>query len=250
VHLAGRPHHAPNASADALDARRHYSADVEPGAVADFLAESPLFACLSPQDRLSLASRMRPRQFSRDEVVFHRDDPAGQVFLITSGTVKVSVPDEQGHEVVVALERGGDVFGELALFDEGPRSATVTALTETHALALARQDFISTLERNPDAMRRMLALLVKTVRHSTGHLEDLVFLDLPGRVAKCLLDLADASGGDQVDLTQEDLAGFVGATRVSVNRVLADLEKRDAIKIGRRNIKLKDRALLQSEIRY
>ena len=81
-------------------------------------------------------------------------------------------------------------------------------------------------------------------------MEDLVFLDLPGRVAKCLLDLADASGGDQVDLTQEDLAGFVGATRVSVNRVLADLERRDAIKIGRRNIKLRDRTILQSEIRY
>ena len=223
---------------------------MESAQVADFLAESPLFACLSDLDRLALAAKMRPRQFARDEVVFHRDDPAGQVFLITSGTVKVSIPDEQGHEVVVALERGGDVFGDLALFDDGPRSATVTALTETHTLALARQDFISTLERNPDAMRRMLALLVKTIRHSTGHIEDLVFLDLPGRVAKCLLDLADAAGSDQVDLTQEDLAAFVGATRVSVNRVLADLEKRNAIKIGRRNIQLKDRALLQNDVRY
>ncbi|HKC83348.1 MAG TPA: Crp/Fnr family transcriptional regulator, partial [bacterium] len=126
----------------------------------------------------------------------------------------------------------------------------VTALTETHTLALARQEFIATLERNPDAMRRMLALLVKTIRHSTGHIEDLVFLDLPGRVAKCLLDLADAAGSDQVDLTQEDLAAFVGATRVSVNRVLAELEKRSAIKIGRRHIQLKDRTLLQDEIRY
>jgi CRP-like cAMP-binding protein len=152
--------------------------------------------------------------------------------------------------VVVALERGGDVFGELALFDEGPRSATVTALTETHTLALARQEFIAALERNPDAMRRMLSLLVRTVRRSTGHVEDLVFLDLPGRVAKCLLDLAEAAGSDQVDLTQEDLAGFVGATRVSVNRVLADLEKRGAIKIGRRHLELKDRALLQGDIRY
>ena len=233
-----------------LDAGRHYSADVDATAIADFLAESPHFACLSADDRLALASKMRPRQFARDEVVFHRDDAAGQVFLIASGTVKVSVPDEQGHEVVIALERGGDVFGELALFDEGPRSATVTALTETHTLALARQEFLTTLERNPDAMRRMLALLVKTVRHSTGHVEDLVFLDLPGRVAKCLLDLAEASGGNQVDLTQEDLASFVGATRVSVNRVLADLENRGGIKIGRRHIQLKDRALLQSEIRY
>ena len=219
-------------------------------AVADYLGESPLFACLSPEDRMTLAGKMRPRHFARDEVIFHNDDPAGQVFLITSGTVKVSVPDEQGREVVVALERGGDVFGELALFDDGPRSATVTAITETHTLALARQEFIGTLERNPDAMRRMLALLVKTVRRSTGHVEDLVFLDLPGRVAKCLLDLADASGTDQIDMTQEDLAGFVGATRVSVNRVLADLEKRGAIKIGRRNLRLKDRAILQTDIRY
>jgi len=223
---------------------------VDSAQVADFLAESPLFACLNDMDRLALAGRMRPRQFGRDEVIFHRDDPASQVFLITSGTVKVSIPDEQGREVVIALERGGDVFGDLALFDEGPRSATVTALTETHTLALARQDFLATLERNPDAMRRMLALLVKTIRHSTGHVEDLVFLDLPGRVAKCLLDLSEAAGSDQVDLTQEDLAGFVGATRVSVNRVLADLEKRGAIKIGRRHIQLKDRSLLQADIRY
>ncbi len=99
-------------------------------------------------------------------------------------------------------------------------------------------------------MRRMLTLLVRTVRRSTGHVEDLVFLDLPGRVAKCLLGLAEAAGSDQVDLTQEDLAAFVGATRVSVNRVLADLEKRGAIKIGRRHLELKDRALLQGDIRY
>ena len=225
-------------------------APVDVGAVADYLGESPLFACLSAHDRLELAGKMRPRHFARDEVVFHNDDPAGQVFLITSGTVKVSVPDEQGREVLVALERGGDVFGELALFDDGPRSATVTAITETHTLALARQEFLGALERNPDAMRRMLALLVKTVRRSTGHVEDLVFLDLPGRVAKCLIDLADAAGSERIDLTQEDLAGFVGATRVSVNRVLADLERRGAIKIGRRSLVLTDRAVLQGDIRY
>src|SRR5258708_9767610 len=157
---AGAPRDHPNASRDALDAWRHYSADVDTGAVADYLEESPLFACLSPEDRLALAGKMRPRHFARDEVIFHSDDPAGHVFLITSGTVKVSVPDEQGREVVVPLERGGDVFGELALFDDSPRSATVTAITETHTLALSRHEFIAVLERNPDATRRMLALLV------------------------------------------------------------------------------------------
>ena len=218
--------------------------------IADYLGENPVFACLAGPDRLAVAARMRLRQFARDEIVFHRDDPAGHVFLITAGTVKISVPDDMGHEVLVALERGGDVFGELALFDDSPRSATVTAITETFALALSRADFIGVLERNPEAMRKMLGLLARMVRRSTGHVEDLVFLDLPGRVAKCLLDLADASGTDQVDLTQEDLGGFVGATRVSVNRVLADLERRGAITVGRRHISLADRELLRQEIRH
>ena len=218
--------------------------------IADYLAESPLFACLTATDRLALAGKMRPRHFARDEIIFHRDDEAGHVFLIAAGTVKVSVPDDAGHEVVIALERGGDVFGDLALFDGAPRSATVTAITETTALALGRTDFMSVLERNPDAMRKMLGLLAKTLRRSTGHVEDLVFLDLPGRVAKCLLDISEASGTDQVDLTQEDLAAFVGAARVSVNRVLADLESRKAIRIARRHIEIADRELLKSDVRY
>ena len=218
--------------------------------IADFLAESPLFACLTVSERLAIAGKMRPRHFARDEIVFHRDDEAGQVFLIVAGTVKVSVPDETGRGVVIALERGGDVFGELALFDEATRSATVTAITDTSALALGRADFMSVLEANPDAMRRMLGLLAKTVRRSTGHVEDLVFLDLAGRVAKCLLDISDASGTDRVELTQEDLAAFVGAARVSVNRVLAEFESRHAIVIGRRHLDIADRDVLKREIRY
>ena len=218
--------------------------------VAEYLSVSPLFACLSADDRLHLAQRMRSRRFARDEVIFHRDDPASHLYVIVAGTVKIALPDENGREVVVAIERGGDEFGELALFDDSPRSATVTALTETECLLLARKDFMEALDRNHDAMRQMLGLLARMVRRSSGRVEDLVFLDLPGRVAKCLLDLSEAGGKGEVDLTQEDLAAFVGATRVSVNRVLAELEKRGAISIGRRNIKVKDAALLQGDIRY
>jgi CRP-like cAMP-binding protein len=223
---------------------------VDASRTADLLNESPLFACLGQADRLALAARMRPRHFARDEVVFHEADEGGQVFLIVAGTVKISIPDETGREVVIALERGGDVFGELALFDDAPRSATVTAITETSTLSLGRADFMAVLERNPDAMRRMLVMLAKIVRRSTGHVEDLVFLDLAGRVAKCLLDISESSGTDQVDLTQEDLAGFVGAARVSVNRALADLEGRRAIRIGRRHIEIVDREQLRRDIRH
>lgn len=218
--------------------------------VAEYLSISPLFACLSADDRLLLAQRMRSKRFARDEVIFHRDDPASHLYVIVAGTVKIALPDENGREVVVALERGGDEFGELALFDDSPRSATVTALAETECLLLARKDFMEALDRNHDAMRKMLGLLAQMVRRSSGRVEDLVFLDLPGRVAKCLLDVSEAGGKGEVDLTQEDLAAFVGATRVSVNRVLADLEKRGAISIGRRHIKVKDAALLQGDIQY
>jgi CRP/FNR family transcriptional regulator, cyclic AMP receptor protein len=224
---------------------------VDPGLVADYLSDNPLFACLDHDDRVALAARMRTKRYGRHEVIFHRDDPAGHLYVIAAGTVKVSLPDESGREVVVALQRGGEAFGELALFDEGTRSATVTALTETVVLLLARQDFMSVLERNTEAMRKMLALLAQTVRRSSGRVEDLVFLDLPGRVAKCLLDQSELDAGRrELDLTQDDLAAFVGATRVSVNRVLADLERRGAITIGRGHIEITDADLLAKDIRY
>ena len=194
---------------------------------------------------------MRAKHFQRNEVIFHHDDPAGHVYLIASGTVKVSVPEEGGQEVVIALHRGGDVFGEISLFDEGPRSATVTAMTETTTFALANHDFMDVLRGSPDAMRQLLALLARRIRLSTGHIEDLVFLDLHGRVAKLLLDQNELMGTPNViELTQEDLASFVGATRVAVNRVLVDLERQGAVKLGRGQVDLIDLALLKKAIRY
>ena len=219
--------------------------------VADYLALSPVFAPLSASERHELALRMRSRHFGRNEVVFHRDDPGGHVFLIASGTVKISVQEEDGQEVVVALARGGDVFGELALFDDGPRSATVTALTETVAYALAKSDFTAIVERNPAAMRQLLATLARRIRRSTGHIEDLVFLDLPGRVAKFLVDQNELSGSTGiVRLTQEDVAAFVGATRVATNRVLVELERRGFVRLGRGHIDIVDPEKLKNEVRH
>jgi CRP/FNR family transcriptional regulator len=223
---------------------------VDASQIADVLAHSPVFAPLGQRERLELAARMRSKHFQRNEVIFHRDDPAGHVYLIASGTVKVSVPEESGQEVVIALHRGGDVFGEISLFDEGPRSATVTAMTETMTFALANHDFMDVLRGSPDAMRQLLALLATRIRRSTGHIEDLVFLDLPGRLAKLLIDQSELFGTNVVSLTQEDLASFVGATRVAVNRVLVDLERRGAVKLGRGQVELIDNALLRKEIRY
>jgi len=224
---------------------------VDVNAIADYLGYQPLFAPLSSQERLDLATRMRPRHFARNEVVFHRDDPAAHLYLIASGTVKISVEEETGQEVVIALVRGGEVFGELALFDEGQRSATVTALTDTNTFTLASKDFMDVLQHNPAAMRQLLSLLASRIRHSTAHIEDLVFLDLPGRVAKCLIDQNELIGSKgKVELTQEEIASFVGATRVAVNRVLVDLERRGALKLGRGRLEITDGDLLKKEIRH
>ena len=219
-------------------------------AVARVLAVVPVFRALSDTERAELITHLRPRRFSRDEVVFHRDDAGGQLYVILSGSVKVAIPDEEGHEIVVAVERDGAVFGELALFDDAPRSATVTALDETQVVTLAREDFLRVLERSPRATREILRLLARTVRRASGRIEDLVFLDVPGRVAKCLLDLATAHRRDDIELTQDDLAAFVGATRVSVNRALADLEAQGAIVVRRRHIAVKDPAVLRKHLRY
>lgn len=220
-------------------------------AIADVLGDVPIFAALTTGEREELASRMRVRQFARNEVVFHREDPSGHFFAIVAGTVKLAAQDDSGREVVIAILRGGDVFGELELFDDLPRSVTVTSITETQVLALARNDFFEVLERHPRAMRFMLTLLARTIRDTSRRIEDLVFLDLPSRVAKSLLDLRSAHGSNgEIHLTQDDIAAFVGATRASVNRVLADLEQQGIIEIGRRHIGIKDIAKLQRQIRY
>lgn len=220
-------------------------------AVAGLLAEIPLFQPLWPEERMMLARKMRPKRFGKDEVVFHRDDPASHLYVIATGTVKISIPDEGGREVVVALYRGGELFGDLALFDGEPRSATVTALTETIVYALTGEDLFTVLEKNTRAMRRLLTRLAGMVRRLSGQVGDLVFLDLEGRVAKYLLDLSELSAGKrEVELTQEDLASFVGGTRAAVNRTLADLEKLGAIQVGRRHIEVRDPDKLKAQIRY
>lgn len=225
---------------------------MEAAAIAKALAEVPLFAALPQPDRDEIAGRMRLRRFGRDEVVFHRDDPATHLYLILSGTAKVTFPDESGREAIARFLRPGDIFGELALFDDAPRSATLTAVVDLATLTLSRDDFLHVLERSPRSTRETLQLLARTIRRLSGRLEDLIFLDVPGRVAKCLIDLAETIGtpAHEITLTQDDLAAFVGATRVSVNRVLADLESRGMIKVSRRRIAVLDPIRLQKEIRH
>jgi CRP/FNR family transcriptional regulator len=219
--------------------------------LAEHLRRYPLFAKLPEAELLQLAERARTRSFKRGEMLFRKDDPGTHLYVVLGGAVKIALPGEFGQEALVSIMRVGDFFGELALFDGSPRSASATALEDTRAALLSREDFLSYLETHPTSVRVVLDVLAKTIRRLSDRVEDLIFLDVPSRVAKYLLDLAQHDGDAKLELTltQDELAAFIGASRVSVNRVLGDLERREIIEIRRRHIVVKDPAKLAKEIR-
>jgi CRP/FNR family transcriptional regulator len=222
--------------------------------LAEHLRRYPLFAKLADAEVAQLAERMRTRTFKRGESLFRKDDPGMHLYVILAGAVKIALPGEFGQEALVSIVRTGDFLGELALFDGSPRSASATALEDTRAALLARDDFLTFLDAHPAAVRVVLDALAKTIRRLSDRVEDLIFLDVPSRVAKYLLDLAQVNGGSggeklELTLTQDELAAFIGASRVSVNRVLGDLERREIIGIRRRHIVILDPEKLAKEIR-
>jgi CRP/FNR family cyclic AMP-dependent transcriptional regulator len=218
----------------------------------DHLRRYPLFAKLDDAEVAQLAERMRTKSFKRGEALFRKDDPGMHLYVVLAGAVKIALPGEFGQEALVSIMRTGDFFGELALFDGSPRSASATALEDTRAALLARDDFLAFLEAHPQSVRVVLDALAKTIRRLSDRVEDLIFLDVPSRVAKYLLDLAQADGTAKLELTltQDELAAFIGASRVSVNRVLGDLERREIISIRRRRIAIKDADRLAKEVRF
>ena len=222
---------------------------------AETLARSPLLRGLAEQDLTRLAVRARRRTYRRGEVIFHQGDPGDAVHLIQRGRVKIALGAESGEEAVVAILGPSDCFGELALLDGEPRSATVEALEPVETVSLGRDDFLQFLQANPPAMERLLRALAATVRGTNGELADLVFLDLHGRLVNKLLDLA-ADHGRPVDgaieielpMTQEDLAAMIGATRASVNKLLGWYEDRGAIQRRGRRIAIFDQDRLRKRI--
>lgn len=234
-------------------------------AIAERLRRLPLFARLSDEELSDLAGRIRMRPYHRSEVIFRKDDPGTHLYLVLDGAVKISLPGEFGQEALVAIMRPGEFFGELALFDRNPRSASAVALDDTRAALLAGDDFLAFLEHHPTTVRVVLETLARTIRRLSDRVENLTFLDVPSRVAKYLLDLAQAGAPVAVGagaaaatpapllelvLTQDELAAFVGASRVSVNRVLGDLERRDIVGVKRRRIVIKDPGRLEKEIHF
>jgi CRP/FNR family transcriptional regulator len=202
---------------------------------------------LPEDDRVELVSHMAVRKFRQDEVIYHQGDLAGHTYVVFEGLVKVLLLDEQGHELLVSLMRRGEFFGELALFETAPRDGTATAVVPTTTLQIERDGVLRVLRRNPEASHYMFERLTRTIRSLEGKAEDLALLDVTSRLAKYLVEIAKM--GHPLPLTQDDLAAAIGSTRMTVNKLLADFEKRGLINVERRDVRVLNEALLLREVR-
>ena len=212
-----------------------------------FLRRAPLFAALDDDAAAALRASMAQSTVPRGDVIFAEGESGDRLFVVLDGKVKLGQTSSDGREQVMAVLGPGEMFGELSLFDPGPRSATVTAVTDTSFASLSHEDLLRWLEGRPAVARGLLSQLAGRLRKANDVNADLVFSDVPGRVAKALLDLADRFGrtaddGVHVhhDLTQEELAQLVGASRETVNKALADFAQRGWLQLEARAVVLLD----------
>lgn len=187
---------------------------------ADLLRGSELFAALPADVVAGLAARAEAVTLRRNDVLFGEGDVAAALYLVGSGRIAIVKVAGDGRESVVALMGRGDVFGELGLFDGGTRSAGARALEESELVAVSYDSARRALEGDAPALWSVLTLLVSRLRATDDSLADSVFLDVPGRTAKRLLELAPSNDGFGPAVTQEELAAMVGASRERVNKAI------------------------------
>jgi len=222
----------------------------------DVLMRAPLFAALDVEAAAALKSSMDERRLLKGEVLFSEGDSGDRLYVVTEGKVKLSHSSGDGRETLLAVMGEGEMFGELSLFDPGPRTATVTALTDTTALGLGHAALRPWLTGRPEVAEALLQALAQRLRRTNEALSDLVFSDVPGRVAKALLDLGERFGQVRADglhvthdMTQEELAQLVGASRETVNKALADFASRGWLRLESRSVVLIDIERMQRRAR-
>ncbi|WTW95835.1 Crp/Fnr family transcriptional regulator [Streptomycetaceae bacterium NBC_01309] len=213
----------------------------------DVLQRAPLFAALEDEDAAELRASMAEVGLERGDSLFHEGDPGDRLYVVIEGKIKLHRSSNDGRENMLAVLGPSEMFGELSLFDPGPRTATATALTDVRLLGLGHQDLQPWLNGRPKVALSLLRAIARRLRRTNESLGDLVFSDVPGRVAKALLDLSRRFGvpaeeGIHVahDLTQEELAQLVGASRETVNKALADFASRGWLRLEARAVVLLD----------
>ena len=210
--------------------------------VTEFLGYVPLFHRLTPDERRGFAALVREQRYPRGALIVRQGDPGDALFIVRSGGVKVAVVGEDGREVILGTLGQGDHFGELALIDGQPRSAHVVAMEPTVLLVLRRDDFRRQVEQMPRVAWALLEELSRRLRHADEKITGLVLLDVPGRVARLLLDRAtgDAADASRSAPTHETMAQMIGASRETVSRAMKELQEGGLVSAQRRMIEILD----------
>jgi CRP/FNR family cyclic AMP-dependent transcriptional regulator len=214
---------------------------------ADFLATVPLFSGLQRDEIQKFADLTRERSYPKGSVILFQDDPGDSLFVLRAGRVKVVLIGEDGREVILGVLEPGAHFGELALIDDQPRSAHVIAMEDAQLLILRREDFRRRVEANASVAWALLTELSRRLRRADVKIGGLVLLDVPGRIARLLLDLANESGSDAIEkpLTHQTIAQMIGASRETVSRAMKEFQDAGLITVERRRISVGDREALE-----
>lgn len=221
-----------------------------------FLEEISLFQALSAQQLTSISKDVRPRRYGRGDIIFREGDPGQVLYLVQSGQVRIYVNGLDGSETsVILFGRPGDIFGELAVIDGLPRSATAIALDETLLYTISRENFRQHMQRFPQLALNFMKELTHRVRYNTRQMDSLATLPVSQRLARKLLELAQDYGRIEADnviidmtLTQTNLASLIGATRESTNKILRDFRERCFIWFENGRIIILDADALRAEV--
>ena len=205
-----------------------------------FLRNHPIFGGLRPDLFERLSSYAVRRTVRRGTTIFTRGDPGTSLFVICSGTLRISSPSPDGRSAIFNLISDGAVVGEIALLDGLPRTADATAVADCELMVIERRDFIPLIHEQPEIALRIIELLCGRLRQTTEQLEDVMFLDLPGRLAKALLHLGKKAkstpSGPKVTLTQTDIGKIIGMSRESTNKQLRAWQDRKWLRLERGGI--------------
>ena len=211
------------------------------------IRKAPLFSGLDSSAADSLRTSMNLVKLRKGQSLFKEGDDGDHLYVVSSGKVKLGTKSVDGRENLLMILGPGDMFGELSLFDSGPRTATAIAVTDAKLLALGQDKVIPWVREHPEVSLQLLARLASRLRRTNEVVGDLVFSDVPGRVAKALIDLGVKFGDKRTeglfvnhDLTQEELAQLVGASRETVNKALADFAQRGWLRLEARSVMILD----------
>lgn len=213
----------------------------------EVLKKVPLFANMREGDLTAFAELVRERSYPKGSVIVFEDDPGDALYLVAEGQVKVVLIGEDGREVILSVLGEGTFFGELALIDDQPRSATVIAMVDATVLMLRREDFQSRLRASPEIAIALLREISRRLRRADEKIGSLVLLDVNGRVADLLLRLAEEEGGDSITkkITHHVIAQMIGSSRETVSRTMLDFVERGLIQVSRKDITILNRPVLE-----